>query len=68
MRVEAIVPLALVSVTFTVNDLVEAAPFLSFALMVNVKVPAFVSVPVIFPVEALSLRPSGSFPLLTLQV
>ena len=66
--VAGIEPVSVVWVTFTVNDLVAAAPFLSLALMVNVKLPAFVGVPEIFPVDEFRDKPAGNLPLLTVNV
>ena len=40
----------------------------SVALMVTLKVPAAVGVPLISPVEGLSVRPGGRLPALTAQV
>lgn len=50
------------------QDFVAATLFASAALTTNLYVSALVGVPVIFPVDLLMLKPSGSFPESMLQV
>src|SRR4029079_1198048 len=68
--VGAVVSVTTGAATVMLSDLLPlfGVPWLSVTVAVNVKLPVLVGVPAMRPVEAVSVRPSGRLPEVTLQV